>query len=61
MKEGPSLKVTITGHTDNVGDENKNLDLSINRAAAEKTYLESKGISPMRSTSSGQGEYRPTR
>jgi len=59
MQGDPSLKVTITGHTDNVGDENRNLDLSINRALAVKTYLESKGISPTRLTSSGQGEYRP--
>ncbi len=59
MQADPGLKVTITGHTDNVGDENRNLDLSINRAMAVKTYLESKGISATRLTSSGQGEYRP--
>jgi len=59
MQADPALNVTITGHTDNVGDENRNLDLSINRAMAVKKYLESKGISPLRLTSSGQGEYSP--
>ena len=59
MQADPALKVTITGHTDNVGDENRNLDLSINRAMAVKKYFESKGISATRLVSSGQGEYRP--
>jgi len=59
MSSDQALKVTITGHTDNVGDENRNLDLSINRANAVKKYLETKGISATRLTTSGQGEYRP--
>ena len=59
MNNDQGLKLTITGHTDNVGDENRNLDLSINRANAVKKYLETKGISPVRLISSGQGEYRP--
>lgn len=39
LKENPKIKVSITGHTDNDGDDKKNLELSENRARAVKTEL----------------------
>jgi len=40
-----SMKMNISGHTDNVGKEEYNLDLSKKRAEAVHHYLISKGIS----------------
>ena len=52
-------KVSIEGHTDDVGDDAKNLDLSKRRAASVKAYLESKGIDSSRLVSEGFGEDKP--
>ena len=50
MNENPTLKLKIEGHTDNAGDDDANMTLSENRAAAVKAYLVSKGISEDRIT-----------
>ncbi len=39
LSEEPSGRVVVTGHTDNVGDENYNLVLSLDRANAVKDFL----------------------
>ena len=39
LKENPSVKIRIVGHTDSDGDDAKNLDLSKRRAASVKSYL----------------------
>lgn len=39
LREEPSGRVVVTGHTDNVGDENYNLVLSLDRANAVKDFL----------------------
>jgi outer membrane protein OmpA-like peptidoglycan-associated protein len=39
LKENPSVKIKIVGHTDSDGDDAKNLDLSKRRAASVKSYL----------------------
>ncbi|RYD78090.1 MAG: OmpA family protein [Sphingobacteriales bacterium] len=44
LQSKPNWKLKISGHTDNVGNEQANLDLSRRRALAVKTYLVSKGI-----------------
>ncbi len=59
MMENPTYKLDINGHTDNQGEENRNQQLSIDRAAAVRNYLISKGISPERMESFGYGESRP--
>lgn len=59
MKDNPDLKLTIDGHTDNVGKPEKNQVLSENRAAAVKKYLAGKGIEESRLTSAGHGQDQP--
>jgi OOP family OmpA-OmpF porin len=51
--------ITISGHTDNSGDENKNQALSKARAKAVADYLISKGINPDRIKSEGWGSAKP--
>ncbi len=43
----PNTKLLISGHTDNVGDANDNLILSLQRAKAVKGYLFSEGGVPL--------------
>jgi outer membrane protein OmpA-like peptidoglycan-associated protein len=52
-------KLDITGHTDNVGDDNKNLVLSKKRAESLKNYLVSKGIDASRLNTFYFGETKP--
>ena len=59
LNDNPSLKIEISGHTDNVGKPADNLLLSNNRAKAVISYLAGKNIAPQRLTASGYGETRP--
>lgn len=59
LKENPSLKIQINGHTDNVGKPADNLKLSNNRANAVIQYLIGKGIEAKRLSSKGWGETQP--
>lgn len=59
MKEHPEIRISIEGHTDNVGDEAMNQALSEKRAAAVKEKLVSMGIDSSRLESKGWGESRP--
>lgn len=59
LEENPSVKVSIQGHTDNVGDPKKNLALSANRAKAVNNYLILEGIDPSRLSYEGFGEKNP--
>ena len=56
LKENAALTIQISGFTDNVGKSADNLLLSINRAKAVITYLQSKGIDSKRLTGKGFGE-----
>lgn len=56
LKENPTIEVAIQGHTDDVGDDNKNMLLSENRANGVKDYLVSLGIKGDRLSSKGFGE-----
>lgn len=49
------VKVEISGHTDDVGDHDKNMTLSGERAEAVKSYLVDKGIDESRITTRGAG------
>jgi len=59
LEETPDLKISIAGHTDNVGNEASNLLLSQNRANTVKQYFIKKGISESRITVNGYGEEQP--
>jgi OmpA-OmpF porin, OOP family len=59
LQENNSLNLTIDGHTDNTGNEDKNQSLSERRAASVKAYLVSKGIAEGRLTSNGYGSSKP--
>ncbi|MBP6455403.1 MAG: OmpA family protein [Chitinophagaceae bacterium] len=59
MNEAPELKLKIVGHTDNVGDKNKNLSLSSKRANAVKMALVKKGINPSKLVNEGKGDSEP--
>ena len=59
MKDNPTIKVEIGGHTDSVGDDNFNLKLSQKRAESVQTYLIKKGIASNRMVPKGFGENVP--
>lgn len=59
LVEYPDLKVLITGHTDNVGDRETNVQLSQERADAVRTYLAGKGVAEERITTKGAGPDQP--
>jgi len=59
MKRYPEYKLRITGHTDNVGNDNRNRELSERRARSCYEYLSTRGISVSRMSYSGMGEVRP--
>jgi outer membrane protein OmpA-like peptidoglycan-associated protein len=60
INEFPDSKVRIEGHTDARGSEDRNLRLSINRAAAVESFLtDVGGIAPTRVESDGYGESKP--
>jgi outer membrane protein OmpA-like peptidoglycan-associated protein len=60
LKVHPELRhIEIAGHTDDVGDDAKNLDLSKRRAEAVKAYLVAKGVDAARLAAAGYGETKP--
>ncbi len=60
LKENPTVRVKIIGHTDSDGDDALNLDLSKRRAESVKTELSSKfGIDASRMQTEGAGESKP--
>ena len=59
LKEYPTAKLSIEGHTDDTGSVAFNQTLSENRASAVKNYLVENGIAADRLTSAGYGKSRP--
>jgi len=60
LREFPNKKILIAGHTDSQGNDAYNLNLSENRAAAVRAYLEANmGLPPDQFESIGYGESRP--
>ena len=55
----PTIKIEISGHTDSDGDDDSNLELSINRAKAVVNWLIDNGIKTSRLTFKGYGETKP--
>ena len=59
MELNPEYHLTISGHTDSAGDDDKNMLLSIERAQAVGMYFIGKGIDFRRLTTQGFGETKP--
>jgi OOP family OmpA-OmpF porin len=60
LKNNPAWQLSIVGHTDSVGGDAANLDLSRRRAAAVKTALVDRyAIAPDRLSSTGYGASQP--
>ena len=59
LKADPTLRAVIEGHTDSIGTESYNQNLSQRRANSVVSYLASKGIASSRLTATGYGETMP--
>ena len=59
LNKYPERSVTIEGHTDSIGSESFNLDLSQRRADSVKSYLVRQGVNASRLLASGKGESLP--
>ncbi len=59
LEENPSLKISVEGHTDNVGSKESNQSLSEQRAASLKTALVNNGIGSDRIETAGFGAEQP--
>jgi outer membrane protein OmpA-like peptidoglycan-associated protein len=59
MKQDATLRLTIEGHTCNIGTAEYNLALGDRRANAVKAYMVSQGISADRMSTVSYGEERP--
>lgn len=59
LKNDAALKLSVEGHTDNVGDKRANVELSKKRAASVMKYITDKGIDGKRLKSDGKGDSVP--
>jgi outer membrane protein OmpA-like peptidoglycan-associated protein len=59
LRDYPTIKLEVQGHTDDRGRDSYNLRLSQERADAVRDYLVQAGIDAARLTSRGYGETRP--
>lgn len=59
MEENPGVRVSVEGHTDDVGTVEYNQTLSEKRARAVADYFIQKGIAPERVSSAGYGKMKP--
>ena len=59
LKDNPDLKISIEGHTDNVGTAQSNQTLSEKRAKAVMDAVIAKGIDKSRLSSKGWGQTKP--
>ena len=59
MRENPSMKIELAGHTDNQGSAKLNVLLSKDRVAVVKKYLIDRGIKQNRISGEGYGGSKP--
>jgi len=55
MLQNPEVVMEVTGHTDHVGSESYNLELSMKRAESVVLELKKRNIEPWRLKSRGMG------
>jgi len=59
MVDKPSLQLEVGGHTDDVGDEEYNRDLSERRARSVADFFKQRGVKPELISFKGYGETKP--
>jgi outer membrane protein OmpA-like peptidoglycan-associated protein/opacity protein-like surface antigen len=59
LNKFPDQKIEILGHTDNIGTDEYNMDLSERRANSVKNYLVTQGVDGNRLYTAGCGERKP--
>jgi outer membrane protein OmpA-like peptidoglycan-associated protein len=59
MQKNPSIRIEVSGHTDNVGDKQKNLELSEARAKSVMQFLIENRIDATRLSFKGFGDTKP--
>jgi len=59
LKDNPERKVVIEGHTDSVGSDDYNMQLSQRRAQAVQMALQERGVNSAQITAYGKGETFP--
>lgn len=59
LKRNPELRVELAGHTDDIGNEKYNLQLSADRANVVREALIASGIDASRLTANGYGSSKP--
>ncbi len=59
MKANPALKLSVEGHTDNVGTPQSNKTLSLARSQAVVTAVSNSGVASSRMTPVGYGQEQP--
>jgi outer membrane protein OmpA-like peptidoglycan-associated protein len=59
LNRNKAISIEISGHTDDVGSDTENMELSRRRAQSVQQYLHKSGIAQERILSKGYGETRP--
>jgi len=59
LKSNPLVKIQIEGHTDDVGNKDYNLELSLKRATSVQTFIINSGIMQKRVSGQGYGSAQP--
>jgi OOP family OmpA-OmpF porin len=59
LKDNPTVRISVEGHTDSIGSDEYNEKLSVRRAEAVFRYLVNRGVAPTRMEVIGYGESRP--
>lgn len=59
LENNPNMKIRIEGHTDDIGSDDYNNRLSLQRAKSVKKFFENAGINSARLQAEGKGETKP--
>ncbi len=60
LKQFPTKKISIVGHTDDLGEEEANYTLGLERAQSVANFFKKNGIDKNKITVSSEGEKKPT-